>query len=478
MKPLGENVLSFDIPFNSSDDNNFKYGRGVFYMYNPSAQEFDLDDEFLNNNVYGPIRGEIHGFASHSFKHFKEFTSQQNVNRITTAVIEKLRELRYDKVLVTKKLKGGGLNPVSDMSIDHPDFKHYIMNGLDWMQDRVQKGWNIFEDEQKVLDVAFEVHRIYGKELIKFLEESQEAQIISDANFPNKEDLFDYLEDCYMNRKAVIFEIERENGKLYQVLYNIGDTRYSSYNIEKGTRGTFMRMEKPIKRRTFWRNLIRWAPISKIDEAGVAIENGNQVTDDYNNFREICQDARFNRKGTNFELGTDKNQTPVNPKYGTKTRRKGDKATGAMIPYREDLTMETILREAIRKILLEEIENPDMVKKLNILIDAANENEATWNLSRWDRDNPYAEYPSQEWDQIEELMHSLDYIDNPPRDLKCWFITEMPDGEIINASRWLSYDDALQYAKDNGLIPADRLGNPNPDGPEENGCELYFVYEG
>ena len=75
-------------------------------------------------------------------------------------------------------------------------------------------------------------------------------------------------------------------------------------------------------------------------------------------------------------------------------------------------------------------------------------------------------------------MHSLDYIDNPPRDLKCWYITEMPDGEILNASRWLSYDDALQYAKDNGLIPADRLGNPNPDGPEENGCELYFVYEG
>ena len=138
--------------------------------------------------------------------------------------------------------------------------------------------------------------------------------------------------------------------------------------------------------------------------------------------------------------------------------------------------METILREAIRKILLEEIENPDMVEKLNVLIDAANENEATWNLSRWDRDNPYAEYPSQEWDQIEELMHSLDYIDNPPRDLKCWYITEMPDGEILNASRWLSYDDVLMYAKEIGYTPCDREGNPT-DVPEENGCELYFVYE-
>ena len=33
------------------------------------------------------------------------------------------------------------------------------------------------------------------------------------------------------------------------------------------------------------------------------------------------------------------------------------------------------------------------VEKLNSLIDAANENEATWNLSRWDSDNPYAEPP-------------------------------------------------------------------------------------
>ena len=136
------------------------------------------------------------------------------------------------------------------------------------------------------------------------------------------------------------------------------------------------------------------------------------------------------------------------------------------------------LRRSIRRLILEYVQDNAAVEKLNELIDAANENEAIWNLNRWDSDNPYAEPPDDDWKQITELMHAFDYIDNPPRELKCWYIVEMPDGEIINESRWLSYDDALQYAKDNGLIPADRLGNPNPDGPEENGCELYFVYEG
>ena len=82
MSFLGREVLDPEVPFNTSDDNNFKYGRGVFYMYNPSHLPFDMDDEYLDKHVYGPERGEIHGFASHSFKHFKEFTSQQSVNKI------------------------------------------------------------------------------------------------------------------------------------------------------------------------------------------------------------------------------------------------------------------------------------------------------------------------------------------------------------------------------------------------------------
>ena len=134
------------------------------------------------------------------------------------------------------------------------------------------------------------------------------------------------------------------------------------------------------------------------------------------------------------------------------------------------------LRRSIRRLILEYVQNSAAVEKLNVLIDAANENEATWNLSRWDRDNPYAEYPDDEWNQIRELMHALDYMDNPPRDLKCWYIVELPDGEIINESRWLSYDDVLMYAKEVGYIPCDEDGNPSNE-PAENGCELYFIYE-
>lgn len=136
------------------------------------------------------------------------------------------------------------------------------------------------------------------------------------------------------------------------------------------------------------------------------------------------------------------------------------------------------LRELIRKILLEEVQNPDMVEKLNELIDAENENDATWNLNRWDRDNPYAAPPKDGRKQIELLMHSLDWIENPPKELKCWYIIEAIDGEIIGQSQHLSYDEVLQYAKENDFHPADELGNPNPDGPskEQDGSGLYFIY--
>ena len=136
------------------------------------------------------------------------------------------------------------------------------------------------------------------------------------------------------------------------------------------------------------------------------------------------------------------------------------------------------LRELIRRILLEEVQNPDMVEQLNGLIDVENEKEATWNLSRWDRENPYGEPPNQGRKQIELLMHSLDWIENPPKELKCWYIIEAIDGEIIGQSQHLSYDEVLQYAKENDFHPADELGNPNPDGPskEDGGSGLYFIY--
>jgi len=134
------------------------------------------------------------------------------------------------------------------------------------------------------------------------------------------------------------------------------------------------------------------------------------------------------------------------------------------------------LRRTIRRMLLEYVQDRETVAKLNKLIDAANEDEAIWNLNRWDSDNPYADPPDEGWNQITELMHAFDWIDNPPRDLKCWYITELPDGEIINESRWQSYDQVLAMAQEIGYIPCDRNGNPT-EVPEENGCELYFIYE-
>jgi len=115
------------------------------------------------------------------------------------------------------------------------------------------------------------------------------------------------------------------------------------------------------------------------------------------------------------------------------------------------------LREMIRKILLEEVENPDMVEKLNELIDIANENEAKWDLARWDSDNPYAAAPDNERKHIIELMHAFDWVENPPKELKCWYIIEAIDGEIIGQSQHLSYNEVLQYAKENGFHPSDKL---------------------
>ena len=133
------------------------------------------------------------------------------------------------------------------------------------------------------------------------------------------------------------------------------------------------------------------------------------------------------------------------------------------------------LRQSIRKLILEYIQNDAAVEKLNVLIDAANEGEAQWDLSRWDRENPYAEYPDTEWNQIIELMHAFDWVDNPPRNLKCWYIIELPDGEINRQSRWQTYDQVVAMAEELEYTPADPAGNPRPDGPAEDGGGLFYI---
>jgi len=135
-----------------------------------------------------------------------------------------------------------------------------------------------------------------------------------------------------------------------------------------------------------------------------------------------------------------------------------------------------LLRETIRRIILESIQNNAAVENLNALIDTAKEKEVTWDEGRWGRDDPYEEAPDDDWGHITELMYAFDWVNNPPRELKCWFIVELPDGEIINKSKWQSYDQVLAMAQKIGYIPCDRDGNPT-DEPEENGCELYFIYE-
>ena len=133
------------------------------------------------------------------------------------------------------------------------------------------------------------------------------------------------------------------------------------------------------------------------------------------------------------------------------------------------------IRRIIRSLILE---NRQMIDKLNTLIDVANQKEAEWNVDRFNRDDIYEEAPDDDWQQITELMHALDYWNNPPRDLKCWYIVELPDGEIINDARWYSYADIIRIAKEIGYTACDENGNPTPDGvPAENGCELYFIYE-
>ena len=299
------------VPFWASEDNNWHIGKGVFYIYDPASQWNNKFDSY-----YGLKRGDIHGLESHSLKHFREFMPRKTmltpagkpdedmviVEEVVEKVVAALSKLGYNEVYVQdkpRKDKETGEEVycplIRKMSIKDPLFEEYLFCGLDWIQDRIALGKPVSDDELEILDSASLILQVYERELNAFIEENKDAKVISDKNFPDENDLLDHLFDCYKKRKAVRFHIVRKDG-LYEVLYNVGDTRYTSISVKEGQRGTFMRMEKQQARRSFRRNLLRWSSISSRKEVSNFIDNysfnTNQLTLQYQNFISICQAAR------------------------------------------------------------------------------------------------------------------------------------------------------------------------------------------
>ena len=57
-----------------------------------------------------------------------------------------------------------------------------------------------------------------------------------------------------------------------------------------------------------------------------------------------------------------------------------------------------------------------------------------------------------------------------------WTIVDADEGEILTQSSHQTYDQAIQWANEHGMEPADELGNRNPDGPARDGNQLFFIY--
>jgi len=374
LKYLLEGVLDSE-EFWSSEDNNWHIGAGVFYMYDPSSKMLSdpdaWDEEGFSKYLYGHKRGMIHGKVSHSLKHAGEFmpknkgqkwTSQPTgvptmvLDDVKAQVVETLRTLGHTEVFVQKKPRKNVANyPIVKMSIDDPDFLDYIFCGLDWIHDRIRKGWNVSNDEKEVMLAGSVITENYEKELDKFLKDNADAKDVSDKNFPDIEKLLEYLQECFDTNKAIRFKIKRtsDQSKLFEVLYSLSDTTYTSVELGSGKRGTFMRMEGDHHRRTFWRALLRFSPVSARETSkGHITFNGNQLLIGYQNFAEICQAARERFEDTIFAQGADKK-----PKsdwgIGNKYKRNKGKwtPTGARTPEGEQLmvaSFQRLLREKRR----------------------------------------------------------------------------------------------------------------------------------
>jgi len=364
LKAMLEGVLDDD-GFWSSEDNNWHMGAGVFYMYNPQPYVNSTNPDWIDPEdgsskwLYGVKRGNIHGKTSHSFKHASNFipnkkgmrwTAQGNQVPVTTIadvknqVVEKLKELGYTNLWVQKKPRGDTQYPIVSMSIDDPKFVKYIFCGLDWINDRIRKGWKTTKDELEVLASASFITETYDEELKKFIEDNKDAKDVSDKNFSSEDQLLAYLKDCFDDNKAIRFKIRRKNdeSKLYEVLYSMSDSTYTSVEMSTNKRGTFMRMEPKHSRRTFWRALTRFAPISardKINPDKVTF-NGNELTIGYSLFAQICQSARERFEESIFGLdnkGNHRSDWSIDNKYKADKKGKNWTATGARVPKGEIL---------------------------------------------------------------------------------------------------------------------------------------------
>ena len=68
-------------------------------------------------------------------------------------------------------------------------------------------------------------------------------------------------------------------------------------------------------------------------------------------------------------------------------------------------------------------------------------------------------------------MHAFDYIDNPPRELKCWYIVEMPDGKWRSLFEVLLKDSVFaSFAGLHGSVPDDVTPIPRETVIGFDGC--------
>jgi len=130
------------------------------------------------------------------------------------------------------------------------------------------------------------------------------------------------------------------------------------------------------------------------------------------------------------------------------------------------------LRRLIENFVLREMNSDaDIVNNLNTLIHDAKQREIE---AREASEELYYDHPSDDYDQIEILVSSLGFNQNPPKELSIHYVVEAEDGEVL--ASYLTYDQAVEFGKRKRLIPVDGFGGKQVAIPVvADGRNIYFI---
>ena len=130
------------------------------------------------------------------------------------------------------------------------------------------------------------------------------------------------------------------------------------------------------------------------------------------------------------------------------------------------------LRQLIENFILKEMnDNSGIVKNLNTLISDAKQKDEEFRINRQD---VHQQPPKDDWVQIEMLVDSLGFNNNPPKELSIHSVVDAEEGEIL--ADYLTYDQAVQFGHQQRLVPFDGFEGYRSDLSRKKGRSLYFVY--